>query len=281
MNASRKLIAYAAGLAAVFGASMVVGGAVDPTGLANAAPAEEHGGMADGMPEGMTLPGLATADDGLRLVAATDTQPRGTETPYRFRIVDDDGPVTEFDIEHTKRMHVIVVRRDFVGFQHVHPTMDDDGTWEIPVQLDDAGTYRVFADFVVDGDKHTLGTDLFVAGNQDTQPLPEHDHLADAGDGYTVEVEGEPVAGVESELEFVIRHDGKVITDVPEYLGARGHLVALRDGDLAYLHVHADEERLSFEADFPTVGAYRLFLQFQHDGAVRTAAFTVDVEETR
>jgi hypothetical protein len=275
MNPSRKLAAYAAALAVVLGASVVAGGAIDPTGLANAEPTEEHGGM----PEGMILPGLASADDGLRLVADSDTLQLGIETPYRFRIVDEDGPVTDFEIEHTKPMHLIVVRRDFVGFQHLHPEMRDDGTWETPVDLEDAGTYRVFADFVIDGDKHTLGTDLFVAGGQVPRPLPAVDHIADAADGYTVELAGAPVTGAESELEFVVRHDGDIVTDLPEYLGARGHLVALRDGDLAYLHVHADEERLSFEADFPTAGAYRLFLQFQHGGEVRTAAFTVDAEE--
>jgi len=277
MNAFRKLAAYAAVLAAVFGASMAIGAAVGPTGLAIAEPTEEH----DGMPEGMTMPGLAAADDGLRLVADVDTQRQGIERPYRFRILDDEGPVTDFDVEHTKRMHVIVVRRDFAGFQHLHPEMRSDGTWELPLALDDAGTYRVFADFVVDDEKHTLGTDLFVGGDHTPEPLPEPDRLADAGDGYTVELEGDPVTGAESELEFVVRHDGEVVTDLPEYLGARGHLVALRDGDLAYLHVHADEERLSFEADFPTAGAYRLFLQFQHGGEVRTAAFTVDAEEIR
>jgi hypothetical protein len=275
MNPSSKLAAYAAALAVVLGASVVAGGAIDPTGLANAEPTEEHGGM----PEGMILPGLASADDGLRLVADSDTLQLGIETPYRFRIVDEDGPVTDFEIEHTKPMHLIVVRRDFVGFQHLHPEMRDDGTWETPVDLEDAGTYRVFADFVIDGDKHTLGTDLFVAGDQVPRPLPAVDHIADAADGYTVELAGAPVTGAESELEFVVRHDGDIVTDLPEYLGARGHLVALRDGDLAYLHVHADEERLSFEADFPTAGAYRLFLQFQHGGEVRTAAFTVDAEE--
>jgi hypothetical protein len=157
--------------------------------------------------------------------------------------------------------------------------MDAAGTWTIPLRLTDPGTYRVFADFVVDGDKHTLATDLFVAGDFEPEALPEHDHEADAGEGYIVELEGEPVAGEESTLEFVVRHDGRVLEDLPEYLGARGHLVALRDGDLAYLHVHADEERLSFDAEFPTHGHYRLFLQFQHDGEVRTAAFTVDAEE--
>jgi hypothetical protein len=55
--------------------------------------------------------------------------------------------------------------------------------------------------------------------------------------------------------------------------------VALRGGDLAYLHVHADEEELLFEPAFPTPGAYRLFLQFSHAGEVHTAAFTIDTRE--
>ena len=174
MSASRKLAAYTAVLAAVFGASMAAGAAMEPTGLANAEPAEEgHGGA---MPEGMALPGLAAADDDFRLVAATDTHPFADERDYRFRIAGDGGPVTEFDVEHTKRMHVIVVRRDFAGFQHLHPTMREDVTWSMPLQIDEAGTYRVFADFVVDGDKHTLGTDLFVGGEVAPSPLPEHAH---------------------------------------------------------------------------------------------------------
>ena len=281
MNAPRTLAAYAAALAAVFGASVAVGAAIDPTGLANAEPAEEHGGS---MPAGMALPGLAAADDGFRLVAETDTQPLGATQDYRFRILGEDGEdgedgaVTEFDIEHTKAMHVIVVRRDFVGFQHLHPTMSPDGTWAVPLTVTEPGTYRVFADFVVDGDKHTLGTDLFVGGDAQPAPLPAPQTVADAGDGYTVEIAGDVVAGRESELDLVVRHDGAIVEDLDEYLGARGHLVALRDGDLAYLHVHADEERLAFEADFPTAGAYRLFLQFQHGGQVRTADFTVDVQ---
>jgi L-fuculose-phosphate aldolase len=39
----------------------------------------------------------------------------------------------------------------------------------VPLTLPDAGAYRVFADFVVDGDKHTLATDLFVPGDLEGQ----------------------------------------------------------------------------------------------------------------
>ena len=47
-----------------------------------------------------------------------------------LRIVDARGAtVRDFDVEHTKRLHLIVVRRDLTGFQHVHPSRAADGTW--------------------------------------------------------------------------------------------------------------------------------------------------------
>jgi hypothetical protein len=279
MRTFTKLALYASGLAAVLGISVAVGAAAEPTGLANAEPASaEHGSQ---MPEGM-VPGLAAADDEFRLVPATDTIAAARAATYRFRVENPEGTVTNFDIEHTKPMHLIVVRRDFAGFQHLHPELQHDGTWSTALTIPAPGTYRVFADFVVDGAKQTLATDLFVPGDFQPEALPQPAGVADAGDGYTVAMTGAPVAGEESMLGFEVFLNDRVIAELPEYLGARGHLVALRDGDLAYLHVHADEERLSFEAEFPTPGAYRLFLQFRHDGEVRTAAFTVDVtEETR
>ena len=83
--------------------------------------------------------------------------------------------------------------------------------------------------------------------------------------------------GVASELRFTVTKDGHTIHTEP-YLGAGGHLVALREGDLAFLHVHPDEDRLRFMAEFPTAGTYRLFLQFHtDDGRVHTAAFTQEV----
>ena len=54
-------------------------------------------------------------------------------------------------------------------------------------------------------------------------------------------------------------------------------LVALREGDLAFLHVHPTGDGPSFEVEFPTPGRYRLFLQFKHEGRVQTAAFTQEV----
>jgi len=36
-------------------------------------------------------------------------------------------------------MHLIVVRRDLTGYQHLHPTRDPQGTWSVPLALAAAG----------------------------------------------------------------------------------------------------------------------------------------------
>ena len=186
-------------------------------------------------------------------------------------------PVRDFEVGHEKRMHLIVVRRDGRGFQHLHPTLDAQGTWRVPLTFTEAGSYRVFADFKHDGAARTLAADLTVDGEAHYAPLPEPAVVADAGDGYEVRLNAGPVrAGREVGLDFGVTRDGRVVETEP-YLGARGHLVALREGDLAFLHVHPDEDALAFMAEFPSSGRYRLYLQFKHEGRVHTAAFTQEV----
>jgi hypothetical protein len=83
-------------------------------------------------------------------------------------------------------------------------------------------------------------------------------------------------AGRESTLAFDVSRDGRAVA-VDPYLGARGHLVILREGDLAYLHTHADEDQLRFRTTFPSPGRYRAFLQFSANGVVHTGPFTIEV----
>jgi len=204
----------------------------------------------------MLVRGLAISDRGYTLELDRDK-------PLTFRITRDGKPVRDFDVEHTKRMHVVVVRRDLTGFRHLHPAMRADGTWTVPLTLPAAGTYRVYADFAIDGEPHTLAADLTQDGEVHAQPFPPASSSATV-DGLTVTRKG---------LDFTVTRAGRPVA-VQDYLGAKGHLVALREGDLAFLHVHPDENRLRFEAELDTRTRYRLFLQFKTDGIVHTAAFT-------
>jgi hypothetical protein len=273
-----RLIGFAAALAAAFGIATFAGATVGPDrdGESPAATSEsEEHGMTNEDATTDPVRGLAVSEGGFKLAVADTTLEQGRAGELRFRILAADGvPVREFDVEHEKRMHVIVVRRDGSGFQHLHPELAGDGEWSVPLTLPDAGSYRVFADFSHGGEAQTLAADIHVDGEADYRPLPAPTARADAGDGYEVTIEaGQVRAGQMAELAFSVTREGETVEPEP-YLGARGHLVALREGDLAFLHVHPDEDSLAFMAEFPTEGRYRIYLQFKHDGRVHTAAFT-------
>ena len=248
--------------------------------------------------------GLAVADNGLKLDLDQRELPRGRQAQLSFTVVGADGEaVRDYEVEHDKRMHLIVVRRDMTGFQHLHPELDAEGRWSTQLKVVEAGSYRVFADFKRRGENHTLACDLAVDGRLDSRPLAPVKVIADAGGGYQVRLVGETSkARKDAEIGFAVTRNGKGAA-VEDYLGAKGHLVALREGDLAYLHVHPTEtghgsesdeegehgsstkgaehgeaavgaEPIRFVTAFPSDGLYALFLQFKHEGKVHTAAFT-------
>ena len=283
MSASAKLAAFVAALAALFGGAALAGAAMGPDrdDVASSG-GEEHSEMtaateaSHGAPRAVR--GLAVAADGLRVVVDDPELRRGQQETLRFRIVGEDGAtVRGFDVEHEKRMHLILARRDLIGFQHLHPQQAPDGSWSTNVRVDDAGSYRLFADFSHEVENQTLAADLRVDGDADLRALPAPQLAAKSDGGYDVRLDaGDARPGEEADLRFTISKDG-VPVDTEPYLGAGGHLVALREGDMAFLHVHPADDAVRFAATFPTEGRYRLFLQFKHDGRVQTVAFTLDV----
>jgi hypothetical protein len=279
VSAAARLTAFAALLGLVFAVAAFAGDRVDwtPKRAEDAASSDGHGESMAMTSSGEAPPGLAISQDGLTLQLDRTRVERDRRSQLTFRIVGEDGaPVRAFDVEHTKRMHFIVVRRDLAGFQHLHPTQASDGTWRVALRLSDPGSYRVFADFSTSGVQRTLGADIAVDGPAAARPLPASASGATV-DGYRVTLdEGATHAGRDSQLRFSVTKAGRPV-EVDPYLGARGHLVALREGDLAFMHVHPDADSLSFMAEFPSAGRYRLFLQFRHRGRVHTAVFTQQV----
>jgi hypothetical protein len=284
VTATAKLAAFAAALAVLFGGAALAGAAIgpDPDENAPSTPPGEHSEMTSSTDAhgaaARPLRGLAIAEDGLGVVVEDPELRRGRSETLRFRIVDDRGEtVRDFDVEHEKRMHLILARRDLSGFQHLHPEQAADGSWTTRVRLDDAGSHRLFADFSHDESAYTLATDLRVDGAADLRPLPEPGATAVSDGGYDVRLDaGDVRPGEEADLRFTISRNGVPVETEP-YLGAGGHLVALREGDLAFLHVHPADDSVRFAATFPTEGRYRLFLQFEHEGRVQTVAFTQEV----
>jgi hypothetical protein len=286
MKVATRLSAYGLAVACVAAGAWAVGAAVGPVTSSGTAPAGSHS-MNEREPGGTaiagSLPGLAVAANGYRLVLDQDTVTAGTAQPFRFRILGPDGtPATRFAVEHDKRLHLVLVRRDTSGYQHVHPDLAADGTWSVPLTLPAAGTYRVFTDFTPEGGpRTTLGADVQVAGDYRPE-RSDRPVRTSTVDGYDVRLDGDLTPGHETSVTATVTRGGADVTDLQPYLGAGGHLVALRAADLGYLHVHPAGDgasagpRVRFAVEVPTAGRYRLFFDFQHGGRVRTAEFTVD-----
>lgn len=292
MNAGRRVAAFGAGLVVLFGAAFATASAVVPAETraawqqAATPPSDgEHASMAPA-----AVRGLSIAQDGYVLSSITAPQAVGRSGSLSFRVLDRDGrPVTDFAVAHEKQLHLIVVRTDGTRFRHVHPELDrSSGIWTLPWSWAVPGSYRAFADFVPTGEDApnvTLTRSLEVAGTLSPAPATAESRI-DRVDGYDVRLRGDLVAGETTDLTIEVRHDGRPVTDLQPYLGAFGHLVALREGDLAYLHVHADGEEpvpgqtagptIEFATQAPTPGRYLLYLDFRVDDTVRTARFVLD-----
>ena len=314
-----KLAAVAGALATLFGGSLLAEDLVDGNSAKTAAasraegvisphspPADHENGLSSASSTGsvgshdpshrseraVPVRGLAVAERGLRIVVEDPELRRSRTETLRYRVVDERGEtIRDFAVEHEKRMHLIVVRRDLTGFQHLHPQQERDGSWATQLRLDEAGTYRVLADFARDDEAYTLASDLRVDGRVNFRALPAPRNVATDG-RYEVRVKADNVRrGEQAGLRYTVINDGQPV-ETERYLGAGGHLVALREGDLGFLHVHPAERghggeattghghgnSVGFAATFPTQGRYRLFLQFKHQRRLHTVAFTQEVK---
>ncbi len=283
MTARVRLILFAGALLAAGGAGALAGGLAPQSGGTQGTGGHSHGADAAHAGEGEPTTGLAVSDGGLTLRVHTARLTAGRTSPLRFSVLGAGGaPVSDMEIAHERPMHVIVVRRDLTGFQHVHPTVDRTGRWSVPLRLARPGVHRIFADFRHAGTAYTLSADLSADGAMTTRPLPPAGTVAQ-GDGRIVaRVVARDDAPERVRLRYRVSADGAPLTSMRPHLGAAAHVVLLREGDLAFTHAHAErvagapgEIEVTIEPARP--GLHRVFLQLRDAGAVRTLEHTLEV----
>jgi hypothetical protein len=91
----------------------------------------------------------------------------------------------------------------------------------------------------------------------------------------------DPIAGKKTLLFFRLKPgDG-----LEQYLGAWGHLLTASDDLIDMIHTHpviADGgDQVQFNLIFPREAVYRIWVQFQRQGQVNTAVFTLPVSRLR
>jgi hypothetical protein len=258
----------------------------------------DSGGMHHSMPSGGTSPGmnmadpnggLAPSEQGYTLDSSITAFSAGGNQGYRFRILGPDGkPHTSFAEDQTKLMHFYAIRSDLTNFQHLHPTMSKDGTWSLQLPTGAPGPYRVYASFVArdgSGKQHdlVLSRPLTVSGPYQAAALPPATATA-AVDGYTATLHGQLMSSMAMPVTLSITQGERPVTDLQPYLETYAHVTAFRSGDLAFAHLHPQRGAqgdtkggpdLPMDAQLPSAGDYRLFIQFQTAGKLHTAEMTV------
>ena len=181
-----------------------------------------------------------------------------------LHVAGSDGQrITQYIDAHGSKLHVVLIRPDLSGFQHIHPDIAADGSFVVPIGQ--PGKWHI----VIDAQPAGAPTSIALATNVDDEvpvaevalPAPSDEVTID---GLTITRQG---------LTFMLSStDG-----LAPYLGQPAHLIAVRQGDLAYSHLHPAQGMtgmFTFDGGLAP-GTYRLFLQFGYRDQVRTVAFTV------
>lgn len=263
----------------------------------------------DSMMQGMDHGSMAPTDQShrgynLKLTSSPDNIQPGQSTKVSYKVVNDKGEVLkDYTVAHDKIMHFIVVRKDLQYFQHLHPEFNQStGEFSINMTFPTDGTYRIFPDFTPTPENPqkltvTLNQDLNVG---DLNKYKAQAALVDTDilklvDGYRIDYNfpAEIKAGEEVSYSLIVEKENEDITIEP-YLGAMGHGVVLRDGNLDFIHTHAAgmdgmggmqgmDHKMSggvieFSTTFPEAGIYKIFTQFQVKGKVITSDYTINVK---
>ena len=226
--------------------------------------------------------------------------------------------VRDFEVVHTKRFHLFVISQDLEFFEHIHPSLRDDGTWAIETIVPKPGYYEVLCDFMPTGGSAQFLNAPFVTADYAGDLATDSAHLSpdtnfskSAGDitANLVFNPAQPTSGQYTHLSLYLTDTvtGRPIIDLQTYLGQFSHMLLMSEDLQCYVHSHpinfvVESEdaaavpeyiiapdadlatirggpRVTFDALMPKAGVFRAWTQFQRNNQVRTIPFTFSVAQ--
>jgi len=213
-----------------------------------------------------------------------------------------DDELVPLELHHEKKIHLMILSKDLSYFEHIHPKYDGEG-YQIKVigknesftkergldetQFTHGGEYIMYVDYVPAGATGQLDKIPLIVGGTPIEKIElGNQNLNWAGEGYKVELSSDKNLTVNTpvQLKIHITNEGNPVNDLGTYLGALAHMVVLSEDTEGYLHVHPlDSETngpdILLNTKFPKAGKYKVYMQFNHNGKVRTTNFVVEVGE--
>ncbi len=226
----------------------------------------------------------------------------GKEVTLKFKIYDANtgNEVKSYSLLYEKLMHLIVVDSSLNYFSHIHPELNG-AEFSITHNFPTDGIYHLYIDFQPLGAIEQQLAFTLTIGEGDnrlaTQPV-DSDFAKTFGD-YQVTLEKTDFSAAKMTLgtqllTFTLKDkEGKDVTNLRPYLAAFGHLVMIKQDTYDYSHVHPTPftPPLPDALGGPKVefyplglyapvkpGIYRVFGQFNPDGKLFTADFTINVK---
>lgn len=216
----------------------------------------------------------------------------GDPVQLAFRIGDpkSGSQVQKFEIVHEKLFHMFIVSQDLGYFVHEHPVFGPDAVFRYKTSFPHSGMFRVLGDFYPAGGTPQLITKTVIVpgrGSEDVSLVPAQltsslspNQCENTNVELTLEP-AQPIAGLKTLMFFKLNPaDG-----FEKYLGAWGHMLTASDDTIDLIHNHpfiADGgPQVQFNLIFPRARMYRVWVQFQRNGVVNTAAFNVPVSELK
>lgn len=217
------------------------------------------------------------------LVRPNPSQPQaGEPVTLHLMIHARDGQrISNLDMAHEAKVHLIVVRDGLDTFDHLHPHTDAQGNLIVDHVFSLSGTYRLYADFVETGTGPAVATSILQVGGSVVPALPLTANVPGrvVVDGLDVNL-ATTNNKRQTRLDFAISTAGRPVTDIRPYLGAAGHLVLIGERNGRFVHVHPAEAdlqrgRMTFDAHFPSPGLYKGWLQFRLPDRVHITPFVL------
>jgi hypothetical protein len=197
-------------------------------------------------------------------------------------------PIKSYQIEMTKKLHVVAVSSDFKVFLHIHPELNASGHFLLDQTFPSPGVYDVYADGLPNNSmQHQVFLFKLAVGGSHADPKPVLQPTPMSVDVGPYEVDLSNLrlhSGQMETISIAILENGQPAKDLHPYLGAPGHAVFLNSNDLSYVHVHPMPIGKMMDMSKPMVdmpdnasvnpsmvlwvairepGAYKLWLQFR------------------
>ncbi|MBK9721015.1 MAG: hypothetical protein IPO78_05275 [Saprospiraceae bacterium] len=199
---------------------------------------------------------------------------------------NNSAQAVPLDVTHEKKIHLIAVREDLSWFNHIHPEYQEDGSYTISETFPSGGKYLLYADYKPSESTHQLEKiEVDVKGKSASRKTYTAIQNTAFSNPFSVTLkpdDGKFISNTAIHFDAVFLKNGKSfdVNQLQNYLGAKGHMVAIHMETKAYVHLHPEVEGtiLHFHTNFETAGIYRVWLQFMADGKLHTTDFVIKVE---